>query len=154
MPNVNEIADWFIARVDRGAGDTITHLKLQKLLYFAQSWYLANTGEELFQDDFQAWAHGPVVRSIYDRFSEQKWAPIGPVEAEPDLDDRTVSYLEQLYRQYGQYGAKELERRTHEHDPWKNARGDLPPEARCEKVIEKAAMRDFYGEKIGKKWDS
>lgn len=154
MADVNDIADWFINRVDRDAGDTITHLKLQKLLYFAQAWYLANTGEELFAEDFQAWAHGPVVRRIYDRFSEQRWSPIDPVEADPKFDERTFGFLEQVYRKYGQYTAKRLERLTHEHDPWKNVRGDLPPEARCEKVIEKAAIRDFYGAKIGKTWDN
>jgi uncharacterized phage-associated protein len=154
MADVNDIADWFISRVDRDAGEAITHLKLQKLLYFAQSWYLANTGEELFSDEFQAWAHGPVVRSIYDRFSEQKWAPIEPVETAPEFDQRTHSFLEQLYCKYGEYGAKMLERLTHDHAPWKDVRGDLPPTARCEKIIAKTAMRDFYASKIGKSWDS
>jgi len=153
VADVMDIADWFINRVDREAGEAITHLKLQKLLYFAQAWYLANTGDALFEDEFQAWAHGPVARAVYDRFIEQKWAPIEAVENNPDMPARTERFLEAIYDKYGQYGAKKLERLTHEHAPWKDTRGDLPPEARCEKVIQKSAMRDFYGHKIGKKWE-
>jgi len=154
VPTVNEIADWFISRVDRDAGDTMTHLKLQKLLYFSQAWYLANTGEALFDEDFQAWAHGPVVRSIYDRFSHKRWEPIEPVDTPNALDGKTRSFLERVFEQYGQYGAKKLENITHSHDPWREARGGLPPEARCENVITKDGMRDFYAAKIGKSWDS
>lgn len=154
MPSVNEIADWFINRVDRDAGDTITHLKLQKLLYFSQAWYLANTGEPLFANDIQAWAHGPVVRSIYDRFSHMGWESLKPVEAPDNLDASTTGFLEQVFEKYGQFGAKKLEKLTHEHAPWKDTRGNLPPEARCEKVISKPIIRDFYSAMIGKSWDN
>ena len=38
----------------------ITHLKLQKLLYFCYGCYLARTGEELFAEPLEAWPKGPV----------------------------------------------------------------------------------------------
>ena len=149
---INDVADWFINRVDRDSGETITHLKLQKLLYFAQAWHLANKGTELFEDEFQAWAHGPVARSVYDRFSGQAWDPLDVVEAGSKIPKKIDSYLEKVFEKYGMYGAKYLEQLTHEHDPWLNARGDLPKEARCETIIPKTVMRDFYGDKIGKKY--
>lgn len=150
--NVNEIADWFISRVDRDAGDTITHLKLQKLLYFAQAWYLANKGKPLFNTDFQAWAHGPVARSIYDRFKSYGWEPLPAADNIPDLSASVTDFLEKVLDTYGKYGAKHLEKLTHEHHPWIEARGDCAPEERCENIISKESMRDFYGEKIGKSW--
>ena len=60
-----DMAKWFINRVDRESGESITNLKLQKLLYFAQSYYLANYNKQFFNEEMQAWAHGPVVRECY-----------------------------------------------------------------------------------------
>jgi len=53
---------------------------------------------------------------------------------------------------YGKYGAKHLEHITHGQDPWIEARGDIPPEERCENIISKKSMREYYGKKIGKTW--
>jgi len=43
-----DVANWFTCSLDREAGDSITHLKLQKLLYYAQAWSLALNGIALF----------------------------------------------------------------------------------------------------------
>lgn len=149
---INAVADWFINHIDRDSGETITHLKLQKLLYFAQAWYLANTGGKLFEEDFQAWAHGPVARSIYDRFTGRAWEPIEVVDAPEKVSKEVAEYLQKVFQKYGIYGAKKLEKLTHSHAPWQDARGGLPAEARCETVISKSAMRDYYGKKIKKSW--
>jgi len=59
-----QVANFFI---DRGlySGEAITHLKLQKLLYVAYGWYLAQFGKPLFHEPLQAWRYGPVILSIY-----------------------------------------------------------------------------------------
>jgi uncharacterized phage-associated protein len=44
----------------------IDQMKIQKLLFYAHGWYLANTdGPPLFEDDFEAWPWGPILRDIY-----------------------------------------------------------------------------------------
>src|SRR5947207_9070578 len=63
-----DIAKWFINATDRDAGDDITHLKVQKLLYYAQGWALVHLRKPLFSEDLEAWAHGPVAPSIYNHF--------------------------------------------------------------------------------------
>ena len=149
----NDVADWFINQVDREAGETITPLALQKLVYFAQAWYLANKGEPLFADQFQAWAHGPVVRSLFDRFKHLTWEAIPPIDEAKPIKGEARRFLRLVYERYGGYGAKKLEKKTHEKGgPWDQVRGDLPAEARCERVIPNEIIRDFYGEKIGKQW--
>ena len=45
---------------------------------------------------------------------------------------------------YGIYDGKYLEKFTHQEDPWIQTRGDLPPEARCNEVISREVMKDFY----------
>jgi uncharacterized phage-associated protein len=44
----------------------IDQMKLQKLLFYAHAWHLAMAGRRpLFEDDFEAWPWGPVVRDVY-----------------------------------------------------------------------------------------
>lgn len=43
----------------------VTQMKLQKLLFYAHAWHLALNDMPLFEEDFEAWPWGPVVRNIY-----------------------------------------------------------------------------------------
>ena len=71
----NMVADFLLCE-SRDRGENLTNLKLQKLLYYAQAWYLALYNVALFEEDFQAWVHGPVLYSQYCRFCDWKWRPI------------------------------------------------------------------------------
>jgi uncharacterized phage-associated protein len=57
----NDVADWFINRVNRQEGEIITTDEVLLVVYFAQAWHLANTGRVLFKDGIEAWALGPTV---------------------------------------------------------------------------------------------
>lgn len=145
MYTANQIADWFLASIDRDAGDSITHLKLQKLVYYAQAWSLALNGEPLFDEDFQAWAHGPVVRSVFDRFSGNAWGALSEPENFEGIDDSGVEkMLAEILDIYGGMGAKELEKLTHSEDPWQKAREGYGPGERAEVVIPKDHMAVYY----------
>lgn len=48
----------------------MTHLKLQKLLYFAYEEFLKKTGTKLFSDKIFAWDHGPVVQTVYTEYKK------------------------------------------------------------------------------------
>jgi uncharacterized phage-associated protein len=58
------VANWLIPKNSEEPSD-LTHLKLQKLLYFAQGFRLAYDGIPLFYDPIEAWPTGTVIRSIY-----------------------------------------------------------------------------------------
>ena len=60
-----DIAKYFLAQADEEIGDLISNLKLQKLVYYAQGFYLALHDEALFPEDIEAWTHGPVVPVLY-----------------------------------------------------------------------------------------
>ena len=60
MADVQDVAAYIVARFGR-----IDTFKLQKLLYYSQAWHLVWDGEPLFEDEIEAWAAGPVVRSVY-----------------------------------------------------------------------------------------
>lgn len=141
-----QIANWFLAHIARDAGDVITHLKLQKLVYYAQAWSLAARGKPLFNEDFQAWAHGPVAPSLFRAFRAYGMEPIPAPASVPRLDAETVELLTEVLEVYGEHSARKLEQLTHREQPWRDARGDLAPEARSDAVISKAAMQRYYSE--------
>ena len=68
--SIEDIADFFLKIVDRESDSTITPLKLQKILYYAQGYYLAINDVELFPEEFQAWTHGPVNEEIYIKYKD------------------------------------------------------------------------------------
>jgi uncharacterized phage-associated protein len=125
-------------------GSFVSNLKLQKLLYYAQAWHLALFGRPLFTDKLQAWIHGPVVPSVYRRFKEYGARNIDQAVAAPALPDETVEFLDELVREYLPLDAFELELMTHREAPWKNARGDLPPDAPSSTVISNDDMLAYF----------
>lgn len=145
MPAPLSVANWFIARLTNPeVGDVVTHLKVQKLLYFAQAWHLLALNRPSFEEDMQAWAHGPVVPSVFQVLKEYGWAAM-PVAADVEAtDEDSLGILEQVAQIYGEYSAKRLEMMTHSEEPWLATRGTLGPEERCERPIPRELIRDFY----------
>jgi uncharacterized phage-associated protein len=76
-----EIAKYFLVQVEEELGDSISNLKLQKLVYYAQGFNLALfDGNPLFDEEIQAWTHGPVVPALYhqsDGATSQDISPMG-----------------------------------------------------------------------------
>lgn len=145
MYSVEDIANWFLYSIDRESGDSITHLKLQKLVYYAQAWSLALCDKSLFEEDFQAWAHGPVVRSLYEIYKDSSWNALDlPDKPLIEFDAETEELLNDVWKIYGQHSAKYLEELTHSEDPWIITRGDLSPEERSEEIISRELITAYY----------
>ena len=71
MITINEVCDYIIFRLKSEGKGSLNHLKLQKLLYYVQAWHLAFYGETFsLMENFKAWIHGPVNRTIYNRFKK------------------------------------------------------------------------------------
>ncbi|SEN52910.1 Panacea domain-containing protein [Lihuaxuella thermophila] len=147
MASILDVAEYFLSKVDLEAGENMTHLKLQKLCYYAQAWHLAIHDTPLFDEKFQAWAHGPVSPTLYKKYADYKWQPIEiPEYPEYDLSPGQMEFLDDIWNVYGIYDAKYLERLTHQEDPWLNARGNLPEGAYCTNVIDEEDMKRYYRE--------
>ena len=57
-------------------GNDITHLQLQKMLYFCHALMLGCYGRPLLNQQFQAWQYGPVMASVYDTMKGSGDLPI------------------------------------------------------------------------------
>jgi uncharacterized phage-associated protein len=149
MATANEIADFFLC-FSHKHGDCLTNLKLQKLLYYAQAWYLTLYNKNLFEEDIQAWVHGPVVYSVYNRFKDYRWNDITEQPMPPKLSIGEQKHLLEIINVFGKFSAWELEQMTHNETPWKNARGGLPVDEPCSNVINSDDMKSYYSQFISK----
>lgn len=123
MANVFDVANWFLhynqwlrESVDEDT-DNITNLKLQKLLYYAQSAFLALQDEPLFDEEIYAWAHGPVVESVYQKYKKYGSSGINNIE-QFTISDKEEKVLRQVYDTFGAYSAWGLRNLTHSESPW------------------------------------
>lgn len=121
MATASQVADEII-RFCNAHGDFVSNLKLQKLLYYAQAWYIALHGRALFRDDIQAWVHGPVIPGVYRRFRRHGWQPILVGPRDPGLPPRMGAHVKDVMAAYGSFSAFDLERLVHQEEPWKSAR--------------------------------
>ena len=122
--NIFDMANYLLIQEDPDAGEGISNLKMQKLCYYAQGFHLALNGIRLFEDDMEAWLHGPVVPILYDAYKKYGNGPI-PVPEDVSWDSlspKIQDLLGKIYRLYGQYAAWTLRNMTHEELPWLNAK--------------------------------
>ena len=141
MVYVFDVANYIL-----GKTGTITSMKMQKLVYYSQAWSLAWDDEPLFNEDFQAWANGPVCPEL---FKEHKGLFRLPAEffnsyANASFSELQIETIDIVLKDYSALTPQELSNLTHRERPWIEARGDTPPGMPCESIIDKDVMRDYY----------
>lgn len=102
------IANEFIARCRHHDG--IEHIKLQKLVYYANGWWLAFHPEPLVDELPEVWKYGPVFPSLYQVLKVYGRSPIKYAQSrspfhEPDRvdegDEETMNLIHWTWRRYG-----------------------------------------------------
>lgn len=151
MPTVASVfgvADFFLQQVDSDAGSVMTHLKLQKLVYYAQAWHLVWHGEPLVAEQFEAWVHGPVSRRLWEHYRGHGFNPLPVPASKRDFtavfSAEQLETLQEVWNAYGRYDAKYLEGLAHQEKPWIAAREDVTRGAPSTAVISQQAMVDYY----------
>jgi uncharacterized phage-associated protein len=126
--------------------EEITPLALQKILYYVQGFYYAFEGQFLFDEDCEAWAHGPVYRDTYDKYSEYCYSPIEKLEVfdESVLTATEKTILDSVIKNFCCYSGKTLERFTHLEEPWRKTRGSLIMNAPSRRVIPKELIGEYF----------
>lgn len=159
--NINLIADYIIIKSAEFEED-LSVLKLHKLLYYVQSWYLALYGKPLFDEKFQAWVHGPVSRTIYDRFraSKSSYSAVTEEDVSTDLDtlnealtEAVKEHIDNVLESYGAFSGTQLEHLSHQEEPWLNARKGLNPLTRSEREISEDDMKKYYHKLLISSWE-
>ena len=128
----------------------VTPLALQKILYFIQGLFFSKYGTPLFNNDCEAWVHGPVYAEIYDMFSNFRYDPIDDPRFEllkgksVNLDEKEREVVDLVVNTFGIYGGKTLERITHKEKPWKVAREGYSENEPSNEEISKESIKEYF----------
>lgn len=145
---------------------SVSPLKLQKLLYYAQAWSMVFFGRErqLFAEVPQAWVNGPVYPTIYAQWRDRNMCDhLSPTDfgtSEEDisnafeatvqalqLTEDEIRLLEQIVLKYGSKSQNYLIFLTHSELPWCEKREGLKPYERSVLPLSLDTMYSYYKER-------
>lgn len=104
---------------------SITNLKLQKLMYFIEAYYMVEnpSEDEFFSCPWSAWDYGPVNKVLYINYKK-----FGSMEISLSAEEMSIGenlpeinkkYIKRIYDLFGHFSAFDLVTLTHLNDsPW------------------------------------
>lgn len=140
-----DVADYFIWFSNKNNVKVYT-MTIHKNVYYAQAWYLAIYDQPLFEEDFQAWIYGPVIPELYAEYKIcDSRKPISINLTLPRLSPEIENFLQIIATSFIDINRFTLSDLTHEKgSPWDLTRGNLPPDARSQKIIPKNLIKNYY----------
>lgn len=148
--SVLAVARYFLSKSEPGTAQTITHLKLQKLVYYAQGFYMAVHKEPLFHDRIEAWTHGPACPELYQEYKGYGFSELPNARFEDSLCKDIEEMLDAVWEAYGQYSGPQLEYLTHQEEPWLTARKNTSPWKPSNEEITSDSIREYFKKEIEK----
>lgn len=124
-----------------------TDKQVQKITYYAYSWYLVKNNKDnniinrLVEQHPEAWIHGPV---FYDLYEEMTYNRNGFLARQENLHDNTKDFLDIIINIYGKYTGNQLEDLTHNELPWNEARHGLPNDVRSREELKDEVIYSYY----------
>lgn len=147
-PELNSIQEAIICLHRDMYDESPSPMKLQKLCYYAQGYYLAEYDRMLFAEGFEAWQHGPVIPSLYHHYKDYRWHPINSQIDIPMLSPDIYSFLQDVVGAYGRYDGAALSTMTHREAPWIVARNGLDDSYGSDAPISNQIMKEFFAAKL------
>ena len=125
MANVSDVVNYLVHLRDEdeknGEYYSLSNLKLQKLLYYCQGGHYRWDQEQLIEDaQFQAWRYGPVIPTIYRKFSKYGQNDIPTNTGEYFLENNEKETIAAVWSQLKTMHAYTLVNSSHEETPWRN----------------------------------
>lgn len=123
--------------------DYISNMKLQKLLYYMQGFYLAFFDKPMFEENIEAWMYGPVVPVIYEAYKENGNKGI---EYNGEVikfgTPKEENLFNEVFRIYSKYSATGLMEMTHNETPWKSVKTGIGS------VISNEIMKQYFKKRL------
>ena len=142
MADVFDVAKYILDHRGR-----MTTMKLQKLVYYCQAWSLGWDDEPLFEQDFEAWANGPVCPELFE-IHQGKFAVNATLfegRASYPFKNNELETMDAVLDYYGDKEPQWLSELTHKEDPWRLARAEVPEGEASHNIISKESMQTYYG---------
>ena len=124
--------------------ESMTTMKLQKLVYYSQAWSLVWDEKPLFEEAIEAWANGPVIRDLFDYHRGMYQILSMPIGNPRLLNQEQRDTVDAVLEYYGDQPAQWLIDLTHMEEPWIQTRKGLPIQERGNRVIPLDVIADYY----------
>lgn len=123
--NMQKLSKHIIALANRERNG-ITNLELQKVMYFAIGSYIRNNGidkfiRNIYDEPFEAWPYGPVVRSVYFDF---KLNGRNKINIKADYNPKFAP-LDQYIIKYLDVPIREMVEDSHKHEIWRRNKSKI-----------------------------
>ena len=145
MRSVHDVADYFLLDAAE-RGERIRHMKLQKLCYYAQGFYVALYDRPMFKEPLYAWQYGPLAPDLWRRFRRFKGKPIPESEAGSATDflsENDRDFLDLVIDRLDGYHDWDLSYATQQEHPWLDARQAMKDGGAGEISVQ--ALHDWFG---------
>ena len=88
----------------------VNNLRVQRLLYFIQMNFLGEKQTPCFREDIEAWSCGPIVHSIYQKYTYYGMALIPPAEGRlsPRILDEDKALINEVLEMGSNYSSSNL----------------------------------------------
>lgn len=131
--------------------DNLTTIKLQKLVYYSQAWYLVWQDSPLFVDKIEAWPNGAVIRNLYEAHSGKYFLTAGDINGDSGkLSDSQKKIIDLVCERYGNLNGAQFAELTHNERPWRDARKRLSINDYAYKEIPVESIKSYYEAKLGR----
>lgn len=132
--NTKELASYIASEYKRKTGKEISPIKLQKTLYFCFAYWggfilkgkdkesemdVSGYSPYLFEEDFEAWVYGPVVRSLY-KTDTVKLETNNKPKFETEEEQRAKDLIDSLIDNVIEMSDFSLVDLAHKDKSWKN----------------------------------
>ena len=115
MTNAFEVSKYLLMRGRELGINDISPLKLQKLLFLSYELNAKYNKEPMFEGDFEVWRHGPVLRTIYNKFKKYGSEIIDETfEDKINVSKKDKEIINEALNNYGFLSAWSLVDKTHD----------------------------------------
>lgn len=152
-----QAAVYYLAEKAEKDGLSFSNLKIQKLVYYSQGFHLGIFNTPLFEEEIEAWDHGPVVSPLYHSLKKfgsnnitlASLALCIGVQSSCALSNEQKAVLDSVYDEYGRKGALALRAQTHKESPWLNHSHDGTPTGKADQMeITIEELKGFFTPKL------
>lgn len=141
MARIGDVAAYILENLG-----SVSTMKLQKLTFYSQAYYLAEHGVPLFPEEFEAWANGPVAPDLFRKHKGEFVIARGFFgSANQHIFTRDeIAAIDHVVNCLKDWTGAQLSELTHSEAPWRDARAGLAPSERSKRPIAKAHIKSYY----------
>lgn len=146
-PSIIDVSNCFVSYGIPGTRKGVNPEKLQRLVFYAQALNFAIHKKPLFNEDFEAWVHGPMSPDIYYKYRKyrNKDIPKQDIKITERLLDNIS--IKAAWDMYGEYDVVYLQRKVVREIPFKVIRSKYDFWESSNEVIPKALINEYYSRK-------